>query len=210
MTSTIPATPIPTKRRFLRFSLRAMLLLILVVAAALGWLIREARKQAIAVAALEEMGCSVEYGYAGSPSMIERLRKWLGDSESRNVIGVSIHETTLTGARLTPLRELTCVESLWLAEIPVTDADLVNLNGLGEMHYLSLSKTKLTDAGLSSFKGMKQLYRLDLSGTAVTDAGLVQLHGLTQLVELELSETQVTDTGVERLQTALPQCQIDR
>ena len=42
------------RRRFLRFSLRGLMLVVLVISAALAWAIHEARKQGIAVRALEK------------------------------------------------------------------------------------------------------------------------------------------------------------
>jgi hypothetical protein len=44
--------------------------------------------------------------------------------------------------------------------------------------------------------------------TEVGDAGLEHLKSLTQLRFLVLSGTKVSDTGVQRLQQALPQCEI--
>ena len=49
---------------------------------------------------------------------------------------------------------------------------------------------------------------LDLDSTNVTDAGLKHLEGLTGLAELNLYGTQVTDEGVNKLQQALPNCEI--
>ena len=42
----------------------------------------------------------------------------------------------------------------------------------------------------------------------LTDAGLVYLEELTNLERLSLCDTQVTDKGVEKLQQALPNCEI--
>jgi len=49
------------KRRWLRFSLRSLMLLVLVLAVALGWAVHKARQQGIAVSALKEMGCIVRF-----------------------------------------------------------------------------------------------------------------------------------------------------
>ncbi len=42
----------------------------------------------------------------------------------------------------------------------------------------------------------------------ITDAGLENLKGLNQLTEIDLLKTRVTDEGVNKLQQALPHCQI--
>ncbi len=48
-------------RRYLRFSVRGMLVLVLVIGAGLGWFVRSARIQRKAVAVLRKAGGSVKY-----------------------------------------------------------------------------------------------------------------------------------------------------
>lgn len=81
------------------------------------------------------------------------------------------------------------------------------LSGSGEM---SLSGTNISDERLKHLQGLSTLYKLDLSNTAITDAGLEHLKGLTQLREINLRNTRVTDAGVESLQSALPDCVVQK
>ena len=46
-------------------------------------------------------------------------------------------------------------------------------------------------------------------GIQVTDSGLGHLKGLSSLEFLDLRDTQVTPEGVQKLQEALPECQIE-
>ena len=48
-------------RRFLRFSVRGMIVLVLVIGGWLGWIVRSARIQRDAVAAIQRTGGSVQY-----------------------------------------------------------------------------------------------------------------------------------------------------
>jgi hypothetical protein len=48
-------------RRYLRFSVRALIVLVLVVGGGLGWTVRSARDQFAAVKAIEAAGCNVSY-----------------------------------------------------------------------------------------------------------------------------------------------------
>ncbi len=48
-------------RRFLRFSVRVLIVVVLVMGAGLGWLVRSARIQRDAVAAIKDAGGSVVY-----------------------------------------------------------------------------------------------------------------------------------------------------
>lgn len=226
------------RRRWLRFSLRSLLLLIAVVAVSLGWLIHKARQEGIAVAALKEMGCDVTYGnnnaHQGSPTVLERLRKLLGESESRNVTKVIGSKSQITDAGMVHVQGLTQLQTLWLNDTQVADAGLAHLVGLTQLQYLWLNDTQITDAGLVNLRGLTQLHSLVLSyakvtdtglaclgglteleylcidGTQVTDAGLEHLQGLSRLKYLDLTATQVTDAEVQQLQKALPNCIIFR
>jgi hypothetical protein len=52
-----------TWRRFLRFSVRGLIVFVIVVGAGLGWFVRQAHVQRDAVAAIEEAGGSVRYDW---------------------------------------------------------------------------------------------------------------------------------------------------
>src|ERR1051325_2441314 len=100
-----------THRRSFRHSFRRLLLLVLLIAVSLGWTIHKARQQGIAVAALKEMGCEVEYDEATrSPTILERLRKLLGDDEFRSVSTLRCHVQIFTDAGLEHLRGLTLLQ----------------------------------------------------------------------------------------------------
>ena len=74
---------------------------------------------------------------------------------------------------------------------------------------LNLYETGVTDRGLKELAGMPNLINLELSGNPdVTDDGLVPLASIQSLQKLGLWGTGVTKTGVEKLQHALPDCEI--
>jgi len=194
------------KRRWLRFSLRSLLLLILVIALSLGWMIHKVREQGIAVAALREMGCDVHHEYAdpsGSPTVLEWLRKLLGEAESRSVNEVIGERSQITDAGLRHLVGMSELNHLNLSFTQVSDAGLVYLRGLTELKDLNLEHTQVTDAGLIHLGGLTQLGWLNLDDTQVTDAGLVHLRGLIELETLELNHTQVADAGLVHLRELL-------
>jgi hypothetical protein len=173
------------RRRFLRISLRAMLLVMLATGPAIGWTMHKVREQPIAIAALEQMGCNVFDCYPdGPPGMIERLRMWLNEDQRRDLTVVIANGK------------------------PVDDASLVYFARLSQLRGLELEYTKVTSAGLKYLRGLTGLKYLKLKRTAVGDAGLVYLRGLTRLERLDLTGTQVTQAGVQELQRALPNCSI--
>lgn len=82
------------------------------------------------------------------------------------------------------------------------------VSAVGEMR---LSSCGITDNKLAYLKGVTTLVELDLSDNeGITDAGIEHLLTCENLRELNLRGTKVTDAGVEKLQQALPECQIAR
>ena len=94
------------------------MVLVLVLGAGLGWLAREvqrARAQRKAVAAIEQLGGSVEYKPA-SGGMIRTAVAWVGKLISEDLSGdvatVSLHGTSVSDAGLEHLRQLTQLREL--------------------------------------------------------------------------------------------------
>jgi Leucine-rich repeat (LRR) protein len=142
-------------------------------------------------------------------------------------------DTQVSDAGLVHLKELTRLHTLYLPA-RVTNNGLTHLRGL-QLHFLLLAGSKVTDAGLIHLDGLShlqslffvrcsdvsdeglaqlgkwtRLVELSLYGSPITDAGLKHLAGLTNLRLLNLVNTKVSNEGVQRLQQALPNCQIMR
>jgi|SRR6185295_10831747 len=143
-------------RRWLRFSLRSLLLLVLVLAVSFAWMIHKAKEQGIAVAALTKMGCQCEVAYdkAGNrPATVLEWFRWVvGEEEPR-----SVNWVRCSGSQ-------------------ITDTDLVHLNGLSRLKVLNLEGSHITDAGLVNLQGLTHLEELYLNESQLTDAGVERLH----------------------------------
>ena len=193
MTTTSPPTTTKPRRHWPQFSLRTLMVLVVLVSAALGWLgmkVRQARIRREAVSKLQEVGGTVYYDYDRDIDPRPSGLKWAWD-----LLG---HDFFLD------------VDSVNLQDCPVTDVGLVRLQPLTHLRWLSLTNTHVTDAGLEHLKGLRQLKRLELGSTGITDAGLEHLRVLSQLYELHLNGTQITDEGVAELQKALPNLTVYR
>jgi Leucine-rich repeat (LRR) protein len=198
-------------RRFLRFSVRAMIVLVMAIGAALGWFLRSAHIQRDAVAAIRRAGGSVEYDWEwreGS-SVVggnDRAPEWLvnligvdyfGHVSRVRFLGLWTGTDTVTAqvGRLTELEKLSLIISA------ISDTELAHLKGLKSLTSLDLIHSDLvTDAGLVHLKALTSLSELNLSGDQVTDAGLAHLSSLTTISILNLKDTQVTDVGLLELQ----------
>ncbi len=209
MDSVIDACAKPSRRCF-RFSLRAMLLMMVVIGGALG-VFREARKQQVAVAALEEMGCSVDYDAPKHRPLrfLERVRQWLGDAEPNDVVAVySGRDSKLNDAALVHLQAFRNLELLLIRRADLTDAGLAHLAGLQKLAVLIVHGTRITGSGFVHFDGMDQLVYIHFMGAPVSDAGLAHLGKLPKLSTLSLEGAMVTNAGAAELKKALPNLHI--
>jgi hypothetical protein len=177
------------KRRWLQFSLSALLSLFTLTAIFLGAIVNRAEQQRRAVAAVQHLGGDVAFAQVGdgiSGWTPEWFRSWANDEYFQPVTMIS------------------------LMSVPeVRDADLTHLKGLTELQRLWLKDTKVSDGGLVHLKRLTALQDLDLSNTQVSDVGLKHLKGMSSLKRLSLLNTQVSDVGVAELRAALPSCYIE-
>ncbi len=195
-------------RRRLQFSIRVLIVVVLLIGGGLGWLVHGARTQREAVAAIVKAGGNVAYDWQWkNPGAIQggtpKAPRWLID-----ILGVDYfgHVTVVmlpsaSDDELSHLGRLGQLEYLVVLPSPgnMTTAGLAHLKRLSNLRHLFLGDTPLTDEGLTFLHGLTNLETLDLSSTLVTDAGLTHLEGLTRLSVLFLMNTQVTDAGLVHL-----------
>jgi len=172
MTTTHP------KRRFFRYSLRTMFVVVTVFCVWLTIIVNRARDQKWAVDAVLELGGEVIYehqwGVSGPPGP-EWLRRFIGDEYFFSVYRVDLDNTKADDTTLASIKRFTDLEHLTLRDNQITDAGLEHLKGLTNLYGLDLSNTKITDAGLMHLKGLTNLQLLSLDNTKITNDWLVHL-----------------------------------
>ncbi len=214
-------------RPWLRISVRGLIVLVLIIAAGLGWIVNGARIQREAVAAIRKDGGVASYDWDlkigkwnghswetdGRPGAPKWLVDCLGVDYFDHVVSVALGQPGSTSA-LRHIGQLGRVERLHLHGPFVTDAELAHLAGLTKLSYLNigdraydctggstpLGAARVTDAGMPYLKGLTKIGFLDLNGTQVSGAGLAHLAGLTKLETLCLGDTQVTDAGLAHVE----------
>jgi len=219
--SETPQPDAKPKLRWYQYSLASLFVLMTVAAIGCSWFackMVEANKRKEAVETVEELRGAVWYDYEfdaddnrignAEPPGPAWFRNLVGVDFLANVVWVDLGDARVTDGGLMHLKRLTNLKLLYICNTQVSDAGLKHLQGLTNLRKLHLSRSQVTDAGLKHLRGMTKLEQLWLVGTQVSDAGLEHLKGLENLNELNLRNTQVTDAGAQKLQQALPTCDI--
>lgn len=222
---------VPGAQRFaFRFNMRTLLLFVLglaILCAAKAY----ARKQHVAIAALEKKGCSIYVRQPDSLNLegIARLLLLEGSGEAVILYGpssqitdndlfyaeqlthlstINISDTSLTDAGLCHLQELPNLLELDISKTRVTDAGLAIIAHVSTLTSLSIIDTNITDNGLSNLSSLARLTYINLNGTRVTDEGMKYVEALSHLRAVVLLRTNVTPSGCYKLRKMLPQCEI--
>jgi hypothetical protein len=188
-----------------QYSVRLLLVLVVVVALPCSWLAVEMKKasgQQAAVEAIKATSGSVTYDFepdpfgkritAATPRTPQWLRELLGDDFFHCVFGVRLG-TDDAFEQAGTLHDLRSIHVFCSGR--VTDASLVHLQGLPQLRTLHFGANNVTDAGLASLSGLASLERLEMRWMRITDAGLKHLEGLPRLRALWLGEG-ITDAGL--------------
>ena len=139
---------------------------------------------------------------------VTSLKHFKGNPRLRELF---LRHTGVTDAGLEPIKSLPQLELLAIGDTQVTDAGLEHLKGMNKLKVLDLAACKnLTEGGLAHLPGLSNLETLHLTGLPITDKGLEQLKDIKSLKTVELNGTKVSEDGVKSLQTALPNCQVNR
>jgi hypothetical protein len=154
-------------RRWLKYRLRTLMLVILVAGLCLtGWRRMQEHEQTVVVLAKAK---HLEPALK-EPRWIDRVTH----ADLRQVTRASFHGVATIG-----------------------DEELAQLRRCAGLKRLSLYRTSVTDEGMENLQAFIGLKVLSLEHTAITDAGLEHLAGLRRLEELQLSHSKVQGLGLQ-------------
>ncbi|MBI1901071.1 MAG: hypothetical protein HYS13_08170 [Planctomycetia bacterium] len=187
----------PRRRpRWLRFSLRTLLVLMLLLSVALAWLrveMKRAQEQAAMVRRIREMGGTVIYDhqmvyankfYRGSAPAYDSKKEPTGNELVRRLLGNDFLDKV--------------VQVHFGPDSYFTSRGMV----------VSYQPSHLTDEQLAQLDNLPDLEVVVLLEPDTTDAGLMHLAKFKSLRAIRLRGAKITDEAVRKLQAALPDCQI--
>jgi len=127
----------------------------------------------------------------------------------KNLRVISMYRCNVSGVGFVHLAQLPHLQRLALSYTPLTPDGVAQLGKLRTLESLSMAHTAITDDDLAALTSLRNLKLLWIDNTAVTDRGLAHIERLTALESLSLPAG-ISDAGLERIQNALPHCQIRR
>jgi hypothetical protein len=181
-------------RRWLRFSLRSLLIAVAVLAVPLGLEVNRARNQRAVLAELEQIeGSGFNYS-SRLPEYLAFLSQWRHPDWLKDFLydvsevgGVSSDDTMLIVAKLPNVNELS------FEGIKFTDLGMERLGAMSSLRRLRLDNVQITDAGLQRLTALKNLVDLEIAAPRITDDGIRHLSGLTKLKGLRLKSKGITE-----------------
>jgi hypothetical protein len=217
-----------SQRRWLRYSLRTLLMLVTVFGVWLGVKVNQARRQKQAVEALLNLGATVRYAHQRNdahPSIFETdkdlnvpngLRALAGDDFFQSVVSLRFSRP-VTDEDLAHLAAFPHLEQLdfYLNGRNVTDAGLANLprpdrltsvyadlSGLRKLGTIYLSRTRITGAGLKHLVDLPGLADIHLAGCEIDLPSLLALRSMNPpggAISLTLDDTLIRDDDLKVL-----------
>lgn len=207
-----PVVP-KSRRRWLRFSLRTMVLAVTLFCIWLGVTANRANRQRRAVETIKSHGGYVRYDYeadehggiaahAAPPPGPDWLRNLIGLDYFATVVMVGVDsQNGSVDDSVAALTDLPDLRSLTLRGAGVTDSIMARVGSLTKLHVLQVQKSAITEAGWKPLEQLNHLWLLELSDLHVTDSALEHLEGYTRLKFLWLDGSKrLTDAGLQHLQ----------
>ena len=198
------------RRRWLSFSIRTLLVAMLIFASLFAWLgkhVIRTRAERPVVAQIQAAGGNAYYDYqlgfgfvnpAKTPVGSKLVRTMLGDDIYATVNVVSFYNPT-TDADIKDLHKLANLLDVSISGPGITDECIDDLLRINKFRSLNLSDTSITPEGLARLSASKTLQHLTLYGNTVTDAHLQTLPSFPNLQFLQVIRAPVTDSGIKPL-----------
>jgi hypothetical protein len=193
------------RRRWLQFSLRTLLIAVLILSLPLSWFagkMQRARRQARTVQAIRREG-SVSYEWEAH----HRERPWMcrlfGDDLVSPIIVVCLFDSAATDATLAQIEEFTALRELQICNGTVSDDGLKHLGCLASLTHLTIVNSPITNQGMTHLAHLTSLEHVNIHETHVTPEGWEHIRHLPNLTSLFATEGASAEQ-IRRFESAVP------
>lgn len=195
------------RKRLAQYSLRALLILMLVCAVAFGWLSIRRRAHEI-VRRLRDEGAAISFAHhyaattpAPSPLVSAGMR-WarsiVGEYAFSTPVALSVPHA-LSPDALDSIRHLTKLQRVFLNNSNANDQTMAFICRSEELTTVYCGGTEITDDGIKALQNSPKVEAVVVWDTPISDASIKTLTSLPELTLLYLQETNVSDAGVAEL-----------
>ncbi|PQO36577.1 hypothetical protein [Blastopirellula marina] len=197
-----------SRRRWLSFSIRGMLLLILVISVPLAWIGRDlwqSRLEEAVVLRVNRNYGSVTYDYQEENLFIPSEPP--GNRLLRSIFGNHLYARVVSIVALNPLGndtivkfpDLRSLETLQLGSETLDDEAIEALVQIPKLQRLILKNTEITPQQLHRLAESRSIESIWLEQSCTTDDHLLELQHFPNLSQVQIWDSPATDTGLESL-----------
>jgi hypothetical protein len=203
----------PTAWWRMRWSIRALLLVITGLALLLAWVgrtIRAVEHRAALANALEADSGEMLMQWdsiAKSDFSPDWVAIFFGDWSSVEMTDVDIsYRQTVSDDLLEQISVFQKLDEVSVNGQVVTDRSFAAIRGMQDLKTVNIEACDITDATMEHLATLPNLEELTLRGVGVTDKGLAHLWKLPKLTSLTIEFTQITPKAIKTFQDSRPDC----
>ncbi len=189
------------KRRWLQFSLRTALLVLLIASIVFGLVANHAHKRQAAIAAIRNNGGTIRFGPDTDPSWYQKLLHQIFGSETYQPVEgidmipegrIKLEKKNLPDDFLAQISTLSETKFLSLENTAISDSDWHNISKFRDLYIIYLGHSNIPDEGVKHLSQLPALgyLRLD-SAKEITDSAIPYISKLPRLTNLMLDATKI-------------------
>ena len=197
--SSLPPQESDPRKRWLRFRLRTVIIIVTVFAIGAGLIQRRANQRMQATRMIQELGGQIVYDKSDRRTILRTALRWMYGEAFAPVSAIRLSDTNANDDAVHALRAFPELQNISLRESMVSDQGIGELATLRNLTTIELNGTAAGDSCLAALSQLNHLEHLNLARTLVTDKGVEQLSSLPQLAFLDISGTDVTSRALESI-----------
>lgn len=206
----------PKRRRWLTFSIRGLMVLVLIAAIGMGWIAsmrtQHQREKAIANQ-IEALDGTVQWNsrsvssrmldpFSPEPTQYEQWRAWLLGDDVDSRINRVIFEKACPAELFAELHNLEALTELMIVNGSVSDASCEAISNLASLTDISLVDTEISAKQLEKISSLPNVNHIYITHASVTKENVKLLAKFPNLTTLSICSSQIPAEGLACLRVA--------